>query len=99
MHFVIPKSEHHISLRLYPFFTYHGGSVPLFCSLSTTEMKIALSQIWGSLPDYAWNSMQALYSLPFNCLDSDNRPTQLLFLLYFIFVNNVINWSPKRAAS
>jgi len=53
MHFVIPKSEHHISLRLYPFFTYHGGSVPLFCSLSTTEMKIALSQIWGSLPDYA----------------------------------------------
>lgn len=51
--YIIPKSEHLISLRLYPFLTYCGGNVPVFCSMSTTEMKIPLSQIWGLLPDYA----------------------------------------------
>ena len=94
--YTIPKSEHHISLRLYQFLTYCGGSVPVFCSLSTTEMKIALLQIWVSLPDYAWNSMQDLYNLPFNFWQQIYTIT--VFTL-FIYVTNVINWSLRDAIS
>ena len=54
--YIIPTSEHHISLRLDPLLTHCGGCVPVLCSLSTTEMKIALhnfgahSQIKHEIP-------------------------------------------------